>query len=278
MRTKQPIVMATFLGVAIIAASLAVFQLTKSSGQIGGLFEKNHDKNTVSDQNLENIPNRAPWLKNNQATSTSANLNLDTHTAKLAASTLDTLINSQSSDKVSEIDQNSDSYIKSLATDDLYTVSDINISPNESQATLKAYGNRIAMIIASNAVAEGTEGEVEILAEAVNNENPAVLTKLEPIIISYEGMVDAMLKVSVPQNLINEHLYLTNSFQALANDIGGMREVVRDPVLALVRIRRYESDAIAMYEAISNLYSKLDQAGIKWSKRDPVSSFIRINN
>ena len=89
-------------------------------------------------------------------------------------------------------------------------------------------------------------------------------------------MTAAMLSTPVPSSLIREHLSLINVYQALAVDIKSFRNVLTDALPAMVRLRRYPSDAGALYTAISNLYLKLNEVGIQWSESDTASRFISI--
>lgn len=160
--------------------------------------------------------------------------------------------------------------------DEQYDRTDIRITNNNDADSLRRYGNRVAEITFEYAPPKGTENELVILNRAMSTNDTTVIEKLEPIIVSYEGMLSAMLVTEVPSNLVKEHLSLINVYNAILNDQRAFKNVFNDALPAMTRLRRYQADTEALYLAISNLYLKLDQNGIKWSESDTASSFIKI--
>lgn len=159
-----------------------------------------------------------------------------------------------------------------------YNQDDINIVNDNSSAALRNYGNAVATITFDNSVKSGTAGELEILRQALNRDDEKTLSQLDEIIVSYEGMVADMLVTPVPSTMVKEHLSLINVYQALSLDIKAFRGVLTDALPAMVRLRRYPSDATALYTAISNLYLKINEAGIQWSNNDAASRFIKVES
>ncbi len=168
------------------------------------------------------------------------------------------------------------SMIVEQMVDEDYTAADINVSQDNSLAAQKAYGNRVAEIAIQNAPPSGTEGELVILNRALLRSDPTILSGLDPTISSYEKMLAAMLTTPVPSSLTTEHLSLINVYQALINDIKSFRLTFEDALPAMVRFRRYQADAEALYTAIVLLYQKLDEQGIQWTEQDPASKFIKV--
>lgn len=169
--------------------------------------------------------------------------------------------------------------IASINKDTTYTPSDIVTIDDNSDSALRTYGNAVAAITFTYSAPAGTRDELTILNSAfVNDNDPTILAELDPIIISYQQMRDAMLKTPVPSSLIKEHLSLINVYQALLTDITAFRAVFSDALPAMTRFNRYPADANALYTAISNLYLKLNENGIQWSDNDIASKFIRIES
>src|SRR5690606_29771417 len=103
--------------------------------------------------------------------------------------------------------------------------------------------------------------------------DPDVLNQLDPIITSYENMIESMLKAPVPSTLVKEHLSLINVYQALVNDIKAFQKVFEDALPTMLRFRRYQADAEALYLAISGVYTALDKHGVTWTDADVASKF-----
>ncbi len=157
-----------------------------------------------------------------------------------------------------------------------YTEADITVTDDNSEAALRRYGNKVAEIAMQNSASPESKDEMTILYDALKKGEDDVLVELDPTIRAYEDMTAAMLSTPVPSSLIREHLSLINVYQALAVDIKSFRNVLTDALPAMVRLRRYPSDAGALYTAISNLYLKLNEVGIQWSESDTASRFISI--
>ena len=139
-----------------------------------------------------------------------------------------------------------------------YTPEDILISSDNSTEAQKQYGNRVAEIILENAMTGEVRDELTVLNEALQNNDPTILEELEPRITSYQGMIDDMLKTTVPSSLVPEHLQLLDAYQALLAD------------------NQYLNDATALYTSIVNLYEKLNRAGIQWNESDMASQLITV--
>lgn len=162
------------------------------------------------------------------------------------------------------------------SVDEQYVSADIRIINNNDEGSLRRYGNRVAEITFEYAPRRGTGNELEILNRAMSMNDPSLIEKLQPIINSYEGMLSAMLVTEVPSSLVREHLSLINVYNAILNDLRAFHKVFEDALPAMTRLRRYQADTEALYLAISNLYLKLDQKGVKWTPADTASSFIKI--
>lgn len=157
-----------------------------------------------------------------------------------------------------------------------YTREDITIVQDDTPASLRSYGNKVAAIALNNAPPAGTEDELTILNRALVRNDPNVLEDLSPTIVSYERMVEAMLVTPVPSSMVREHLSLLNVYQAILNDIKGFQGVFTDALPAMIRFRRYQADVEALYVALNLLYLQLHGRGIVWGPNDQASQFITI--
>jgi len=170
-----------------------------------------------------------------------------------------------------------DETVKSLqaeAVDEQFTRDDILISSNDQVANWRSYGNRVAVIIISNAMEGEVRSELEVLNDALRLDDPIILEELDPRIKSYEKMLAEMLSTPVPESLVREHLSLINVYQALLSDNKAFRNVLDDAIPSMMRFRRYFFDANALYTGLVNLYEKLDEAGIQWNEGDAASQLV----
>lgn len=170
--------------------------------------------------------------------------------------------------------------IQAAAADKLYTRQDIKISSDNSAASLKNYGNKVAEIAQINGIASDIENEAVITEKAVRQGDPELLAPLATIANSYKNMRDSMLDLPVPQEAVSSHLNLINTYNALLIDIEGMQVAFEDPLYAMTRIKRYEDDATGLYNALNNLYGQLREGGVRYDQTDIAPSvfyFLQIS-
>ncbi len=170
-----------------------------------------------------------------------------------------------------ELIERSSGLLADKATDELFTIAHITLGEDNQPAALKTYGNAVAVIL--NRYAAQGDSELVILGRAMRNNDPDELDRLQPLVDSYDGMVRDMLALRVPSQYVGEHLDIINTFNALAIDIEAMRNAYEDPISALIRLKRYEEDAIGMSAALINLYDRLKlEGGVTFGPNEPAYS------
>lgn len=228
----------------------------------------------VGDQDQNSVPD---W----QESFATADINLDEledyepqgETGRLATELGQSLITSLQSGAPFSMPATS---LREAMLDEQFDRTDILIASDNSQNALRAYGNRVAEIAFNNPIPAGTENELIILRTALTASSEEALSELDPIIASYEGMLEDLLQTPVPDSLVREHLSLLNVYQALRVNLTAFRGVFDDALLSMIRFRRYPSDAEALQLALSNLYLRLNDAGIKWQDSEPAGQLIEI--
>lgn len=154
---------------------------------------------------------------------------------------------------------------------------DITILKEKDTASIRQYGNSAGrVVLTNNAGADTTETETAILAKAMKEDNPELLKQLDPIIAGYTAMVVGMREVPVPTNMIDEHLALLNTMQAILDDVRGMQLAFDDPVVAIVRVKRYKEDALALLQSIEAVRTVLESEDIVYQKNEPGSFFFSL--
>jgi hypothetical protein len=144
---------------------------------------------------------------------------------------------------------------KTFTKKDLYIIS--------GQITSKMYSDyKDNVVTAFNNAAKinpvrPKEGEVVILERAFSNLDASELTKLNPIIKEYKALVTNLSKVSVPNNLVTEHLNLLNSISGVSESIQFMKNNFDDPIVALRASKDYENFAISMDTSFGILSDKI---------------------
>jgi hypothetical protein len=148
--------------------------------------------------------------------------------------------------------------------DTLYTLKDIIPDQASDLSTIREYGNALAVIVERHSI--DNINEAVILKRALDANDPEMLEALGPIRQAYENMIRDTLALPVPLPLVRQHLDLLNTYQAIQSDIHAMEQAFNDPLLTLLRVKRYEGDALGLVYAFANLYDALKKAGVVYTQ------------
>ncbi len=163
--------------------------------------------------------------------------------------------------------------ISKYGTDKIFDIKDITTTNDNSAEAIRTYANAAADAIIVNDV-PGSRDELAILKELLSTENEQGIAELKAIAQTYEKTRDDTLKLAVPSKLAKEHLDLINVYHALAIDIEAMAKVLDDPMLSLVRIKRYQDDAEGLALAMQNIYTGLKPYASIFSENDSALLFF----
>lgn len=156
-----------------------------------------------------------------------------------------------------------------------YDVPDIIILDTYSDTDVKNYFNTLAGIIERNSPAN-SDYELNILYEITNRGKSERLPELKLIANSYQLIIDDTLTVPVPALFVKEHLDLLNTYTAVQADIAAMTKVLDDPVVSLLRMKRYEDDALGLNYALQNIYLAMRRYPNLFEQTDSAMLFINF--
>ena len=238
----------------------------------------------VDDENNDGVPDWQEYFVgaeiNLDEISTSTPYEPTTLTGQVAAELGSYILNSDLNEEAFADSGFIDEIVAQLDAENVdipYTANNVVILSEDTLAARRHYGNRVVEISEANAVAGEVENELVIWRRAMIADNPETLEKLDPIIAGYQGMIDDMLTEPVPASLVEEHLALINIYQSLQNDIVAFRYTYEDALSSVLRHKHYLENVEAMREALSDLYVKLHEEGIRWTSEDAVPLLISIS-
>lgn len=156
---------------------------------------------------------------------------------------------------------------------DLYNTSDIDIMEVWDKDDVRNYANTVAAVLIQNSTPD-TEKEIDLLHRLVIEKDTTTLSKLQAITTTYQKYRDDTLKIPVPSFLAKEHLDLINTYHAIHEDVAAMTLVVDDPAITLLRLKRYQDDAVGLAMAMENLYVSLKPYAHLIQKDDPAALFV----
>ncbi len=131
-----------------------------------------------------------------------------------------------------------------------YTISDIKVVP-ENKTTLRAYGNAFAQILSDNN---------DLISGEQSN---------EAAIQSYEIMINALSKLSVPDGLVLNHLKILNDFNVSDQSLQIMvNDQTTDPVKALLAVKTLQTNQADMKQLFTNIQVEMQNNGIIFAKSE----------
>jgi hypothetical protein len=166
--------------------------------------------------------------------------------------------------------------VSTFANDKIFVLKDLTVSNDSSPEALRLYANAHADAIVGNSVPD-LRHELLILRDVLNGTNEKGIDELKTLAQVYLGTRDDVLKLAVPPLLVKEHMDLINVYHAMYKDIDSMTAAVNDPMLSLVRLKRYEDDAKGLGLALQNMYKALEPYASAFNKDDSAILFVAFS-
>ncbi len=148
----------------------------------------------------------------------------------------------------------------------MYTESDIVSAKDDTDTSLRAYGNAVGDAI--NALPPNVEGELVIFERALQDSDPSELKSLDGRIKRYEDLLASLKAISVPGSAQKIHLAFLNSIEGLKESVGGMAISLSDPVHSMPIIMKYQPAFTAMMTALTEITTLFEKKGITFGNKE----------
>lgn len=281
---------ATIIGFALIAGAYTVSNLSKpnqlpvnqvanpsvAAVQRVAISVTDEDNNGIEDWRDEFVTTEPIMLDIASSTYTVP----DTLTGQMSISFMEGIISSQQygpfGKSKEEVLSNTINNLSQATEISLYDTPDIIIMEDWNDQDIVNYANTVAATIYRHSLPD-LEGELIILHDILTNDNKDRLTELRSLLEVYRGYRDDTLLIPVPDFLTKEHLDLINTYHAIYQDIEAMTKVFDDPVIGLMRLKRYEDDATGLAYALQNMYLALEAHPVTFTVDDPAALFVMFS-
>lgn len=175
-----------------------------------------------------------------------------------------------------EVIKDTAAQIATFGSDKIIDIKDVIVTNDSSPESVRSYANAAAdAVLANNA--PGLRNELLILRDTLTSASPKDNKDLETISKVYLNTLNDTKSIPVPQILLKEHLDLLNVYNALHFDIAAMAKSQSDPMLTLVRVKRYEDDAKGLVLALNNLYAAIEPFASAFDKDDSAILFVSFS-
>ena len=272
MKTTTKVPGAFVIGFALVAGSYVVTHFggnnqTTPTTKIYAVAAKTDARTyiKVTDKNGDGIEdwqeefvNETPLLISNSTTASSSYVAPTTVTDQMGVKLFQSILEAKGRGNIgpdtTQVITNTANVLRQTAvTDTLSTLRDITVIENSPEA-IRTYANTLGQILLNNNV-PGSENELDIITRAIKTNDPTELNKLDPIIAMYKNLRDQTIGTPVPRGFEKQHLDLINVYQGVYSTLDGMKLVFSDPVVALLRTKRYQDDALGLVTALGNMYT-----------------------
>jgi hypothetical protein len=167
--------------------------------------------------------------------------------------------------------------LSNYAKDRLLDTRDINIGIDTSAQAVRNYANQHAEIVLLYGKTSG-RSEIAVLDELLKTKSPESEEELGVIANAYKNMAEEVLKIEVPPQLVKDHLDLINIYYALHFDILAMQNAIKDPIVGMTRLKRYQDDVNGLIYASENLYKSLIPYASVFERNDSALIFADFNS
>jgi hypothetical protein len=104
-----------------------------------------------------------------------------------------------------------------------------------------------------------------------------MLEQLEPLASMYQKLRDEALATPVPERFATDHLNLINAYHAMYQNLNNFKLIFDDPLVALLRIKRYQDDATALALILNAMYRNAAPFESLFTEDDPATVFIAFS-
>jgi len=157
------------------------------------------------------------------------------------------------------------------ATAKLYRKNDISVSEDNSEKSLRAYGNAMGLIFKNTA--NWKEDEITIMQDAILKNNEKRLSDLDPVITGYQSILTQSLKVSVPSKAVDAYLMYINSLSSIVTSLKTMKETFKDPVSSLVFLGKYPEVITDLHRSFTEARSLFKRYNISFDLKNETGIF-----
>ena len=139
-------------------------------------------------------------------------------------------------------------YTKSTGA--VYIRSNLNISSNSNLDTVKKYKDKITKEVVQKIGKTRNPISVNSSNQGINEND---VSKFDPLIITGREIVQSLLQIEVPSDVVKMHLLLLNSANSALSDLEALRVMFTDPIKSLSAGQQFMRDTIEFQTNINNI-------------------------
>ncbi len=155
-----------------------------------------------------------------------------------------------------------------------YTEKDVAIVPASDGKSLSAFASAVEQTVE---LYNATESESSIMSEYLNNNDPSVLKRIDPIIANYKAIIAGLLSIPTPQSMSTYEIGLINSYSSLEFAAEALRATDTDIVRGIAGVSAHVSGIDQLTSALLAMQSALDQQGVSFILNNETAFNVLLN-
>ena len=157
----------------------------------------------------------------------------------------------------------------------IYGASDFKIIEDETPVDIRNYGNAIGALFIDDD-APKFENELIVLTRATENQDQTELAKLDKNIAAYQKILAGLLKISVPEIFLPDHVALTNAVKTIIVGIESMKLTFSNPIKAAAGLQNYPDAAGNIFPLLQSIGVGLEASGVTFTQTETGYRFINL--
>lgn len=133
---------------------------------------------------------------------------------------------------------------------DVYTENDLKIAQNNPPDSFQKYIANLKKIAGKG---DTLENDLIIVKTALETKSYQELEKLDSNIKAYTDMLEQLLAMEIPTELISFHLKITNTFNNMIQNVSEMRLIMDDPITGIKGAQDYFNNGKILTKELSSI-------------------------
>ncbi len=134
---------------------------------------------------------------------------------------------------------------------DIYTRKSVRVVESNSTTISNYYAAYMKLLVLYDGKNIGDE--LVFINQGLENNDPKAIEMIKSIAIAYKGMGRDLIKVPVPNTLVNIHISLANNYEKVGQTIDGLTNLLTDPLTGIKSFINYKKYLDALVNDIDLL-------------------------
>lgn len=149
-----------------------------------------------------------------------------------------------------------------------YGFSELNITSDNSENSLRNYANNFGLII-KKYIKEGTEDENAIMAKALETKRDSDLQKIELPAITYRNFAEDLRKLETPSILAEHHLNAVSGYDVMSRSLFTTTKLFTNPIAGSAGWQMYITQMVTVTRGYAGIINVLHDKNVVFSEEDP---------